>query len=210
MAYCRRNLKLGGTTTLAALLAVGLEVSTLAGRTDAQPAAAAAGITRLTPESRKEAVACGKSGADCAVMPYRSCSSENRRYSVWIATPFSRIASTIFDALEKHERPKPMDAGEANAWGVGIYVYPSQDYDSADAIQRVRIRRAGETIAPTTTTIAPVTLTNPAGAKKELSKGFFAFPMEVFAPTSEITIVLSGLAEEVTCTFDRRKLSTLR
>jgi len=197
------------STVLAVLLVAGLEVSTLAVRLGAQPSVAAAGITNVTLESRREALACGKSGADC-VAPYRLCPSENRRYSAWIATPFSRIAFSVFDALQRHERPKPLEAGDANMWGVGIYVYPAEDYASADAIQRILIRRAGNTIEPATTTLAPVYLTSPAGVKKELSKGFFAFPADVFAPTSEITIVLIGSAGEVTCSFDREKLSALR
>jgi hypothetical protein len=195
---------------LGVLLAASLEVSTLAVRLSAQPADAAAGIARITGESHKEAIACGKSGADCAVAPYRICASENKRYSAWIATPFSRVAASIYDALQKHQRPRAMEAGDANMWGVGIYVYPSEDYDSADSIERVQIRRAGEIIEPKTTTIAPVTSINPAGMKKELSKGFFAFPMDVFTPTSEITIVLIGSSGEMTCTFDRPKLSALR
>lgn len=164
----------------------------------------------MTLESRREAIACGKSGADCAITPYRLCPAENRRYSAWIATPFSRITFSVFEALQKHERPKPWDAGEVNAWGTGIYVSPSEDYDHADAIRRVLIRRAGDTIEATTTTIAPVTLTSPAGVQKLVSKGFFAFPMDAFAATSDITIVLIGSAGEMPCTLDRRQLSTLR
>src|SRR5437870_3335720 len=148
MGYCRRNPKPGGTTVLVVLLVASLEISTLAVRLCAQQADAAAGIKRLTLESRQEAIACGKSGADCAITPYRLCPSENQPYSAWIATPFSRIASSAFEALKKHERPKPWDAGDANAWGVGIYVYPSDGYDRADAIQRVLIRRAGDIIEP--------------------------------------------------------------
>ena len=210
MGYCRRNPKPGGTTVLVALLAAGLEISAGAERLCAQQPDAAAGIARLTLESRREAIACGKSGADCAIAPYRLCPSENGRYSAWIATPFSRISSSVFEALKNHERPKPLDAGEANAWGVGIYVYPSEDPDHADAIQRVLIRRAGEVIEPATTTIAPVTFTSPAGVTKQLSKGFFAFPKDVFSPACDITIILIGSAGEVNCTFDRRKLSVLR
>jgi hypothetical protein len=200
----RRNIPAG----LTVLVAAGLEVLALVAGLSAQPPVPA-GITRVTLESRREAIECGKSGGDC-LAPFRVCPSEHGRYSAWIATPFSRIAFSVFDALRKHERPKPLEAGDANMWGVGIYVYPSEDPDGADAIQRILIRRAGNTVEPTTTTLAPVYVTSTTGIKKELSKGFFAFPADVFAPTSEITIVFIGSAGGVNCSFDRQRLSILR
>src|SRR5580698_5349151 len=70
---------------------------------------APAGVKRLTEETQEEAVACGQSGADCAVKPYLLCPSEIDRYSAWIATPYSRIASSIFNAVERHQRLRPME-----------------------------------------------------------------------------------------------------
>jgi hypothetical protein len=112
--------------------------------------------------------------------------------------------------MKRYARPILMSPGEANGWGVGIYVFPGEDYDKADSIERVMIRREGETIEPETTTLAPVTLVSPAGAKKEVSKGFFAFPMGAFAPTADVTIIFVNSAGETTCAVDRTKLSMLR
>jgi len=103
-----------------------------------------------------------------------------------------------------------MSPGEANGWGVGIYVFPGEDYDKAEPIERVMIRREGETIQPETITLAPVTLVSAAGAKKEVSKGFFAFPMTAFAPTADVTIVFVGSAGETACTVSREKLTMMR
>jgi len=168
------------------------------------------GIKRITMETRKEAILCGKSGAECAVTPYRLCPSENGPHSAYVATPFSRVAAAVFEAMKRHARPIPMSPGEANGWGVGIYVFPGEDYDKADSIERVMIRREGETIEPETTTLAPVTLVSRAGAKKEVSKGFFAFPMTAFAPTADMAIVFVGSAGQTICTLDRSRLSMLR
>lgn len=198
-------------TAFVALVVAGLALSNLTAPLFAQRAGGEAGIKPITREARTEAIACGKSGTDCAIAPYRLCSPEiGPQYSAWIASPFSRVASSIFEALAKHAKPDPMTPGEANGWGVGIYVSPSEDFGTAAAIERIVIRRAGATIEPITTTIAPVAVTNPQGRKKQLSKGFFAFPMEAFAPTSDITIVLIGSAGEATCSLDRRRLSILR
>jgi hypothetical protein len=98
----------------------------------------------------------------------------------------------------------------ANGWGAGIYVSPAQSYEKAESIQRIAIRRAGRTIEPTTSTFAPITLKGPAGVTKQVSKGFFAFPMDVFSPAADITIVFEGPFGEATCSLDRRRLSSLR
>ena len=102
-----------------------------------------------------------------------------------------------------------MTPGAANGWGVGIYVSPSED-DNTDSIERVVIRRAGETIEPITTTLAPVIFTSRGGGQKQLFKGFFAFPMGAFSPASDITIIFIGSTGQVTCSLDHRQLSALR
>jgi hypothetical protein len=168
------------------------------------------GITFLTEETHKEAVACGQAGADCAVAPYLLCPVENEHYSAWIASPFSRVASSVYAAVSRRQRVRPMEENGANGWGVGIYVSPAQNYDKAESIQRIAIRRAGHTIEPTTSTFAPVTLAGPGGVTKQVSKGFFAFAMDVFSPAADVTIVFVGPFGQATCTLDRRTLSRLR
>jgi hypothetical protein len=179
-------------------------------RVDAQAGEAGAGIQRLTLGTREEAIRCGESGAACAIAPYRLCPSGTSGKTAWLATPFSRVASYVYEMMQRGERIRPMTPGAANGWGVGIYVSPQQDYNNADAIQSVFIRREGQIFEPLTATIAPVPLIGPGGAEKRLSKGFFAFPMEVFAPTAAITIVLVGSTHTTSCPLDERGLATLR
>jgi len=168
------------------------------------------GIKFLRGDTHEEAVACGRTGADCAVAPYLLCPMENEHYSAWIASPFSRVASSVYEAVRRRQRVRPMEENGANGWGVGIYVSPAQNYEKAESIQRLAIRRAGQTIEPTTSTFAPVNVQGLAGATKQVSKGFFAFPIDVFSPAADITIVFVGPFGEATCTLDRLKLSSLR
>jgi hypothetical protein len=168
------------------------------------------GIKFLTGDTHEEAVACGRTGPDCAVAPYLLCPMENEHYSAWIASPFSRVASSVYEAVRRRQRVRPMEENGANGWGVGIYVSPVQNYEKAESIQRLAIRRAGQTVEPTTSTFAPVNVQGPAGTTKQVSKGFFAFPMDVFSPAADITIVFVGPFGEATCTLDRLKLSSLR
>ena len=169
-----------------------------------------AGIRFLTEDTHEEAVACGRAGESCAVSPYLLCPAENEHYSAWIASPFSRVASSVYEAVRRRQRVRPMEEIGANGWGAGIYVSPARSYDKAESVQRIAIRRAGQTIEPLTSTFAPVILEGPAGVTKQVSKGFFAFPMDVFSPSADITIVFVGPFGEATCALDRRKLSSLR
>ena len=169
----------------------------------------ASGIKLLSEETREEAIACGKRGAECAVTPYLLCPS-NPRYSVRLATPYSRIAFAVYEAQRRHRQARPPSRGAANHWGVGLYVSPANDSEKADSIERVFIRRANEAIQPMTVTLAPVFVDRADGSKVQLSKGFFAFPMDAFRPLSAITLAFIGPSGEVNCTLDQRKLSNLR
>jgi hypothetical protein len=188
----------------------GLGLATLTARLCAETAHPSDGIKPVTLESLDEAIRCGQSGAGCAITPYRLCPSEGRSHSAFIATPFSRIASSVFEALKRNDRPRPMTPGAANGWGVGIFVFPSANYDGADSIRQVIIKRGSEFIQPETTTLAPVTLVSPTGETKQLSKGFFAFAMDAFAPTTDIVIVFSGSGGDATCRLTQAQLSKLR
>jgi hypothetical protein len=166
-------------------------------------------IERLTMDLRDQAIACGRAGIDCAVTPYRVCPS-NDRYSAKIVTPFSRIASSVFEALEAGRRPNPMTPGAATRWGVGVLVYPAPRSAKADAIQRLEIRRDGRVIRPITSTVGPIAAEATDGSTSQLSRGFFGVAADVFAPSSDVTLVFIGASGETTCTLDRDRLSALR
>src|SRR5690349_7930259 len=100
---------------------------------------AAGGIQPITMELRDKAIRCGEAGAHCAIAPYRLASPETQPFSAWIATPYSRVAFSVFEALRLKQPPRPMEPGAANGWGVGIYVSPAEDYARGDSIRRVVI-----------------------------------------------------------------------
>src|SRR5690242_1229041 len=77
-------------------------------------------IARLSAEAFEEAKACGHAGAECASAPYFVCPSERARYSIRIATPFSRVASAALDAIQSGRPGRGMDRANANRWGVGV------------------------------------------------------------------------------------------
>jgi hypothetical protein len=167
-------------------------------------------IERLNTDSQAEAVACGRSGAACAKTPYQLCPTDSSPYSAWLATPFSRVASGVFEAMQRGQRPHTMSPGEANHWGLGIYVSPVDDYRRTGDIRRVLIRRADRAIEPITSTLAPVTISLPDGLTKEVSKGYFAFPFDAFVPDSDLTVVLIGTSGETSCMVSRDRLRALR
>ena len=166
-------------------------------------------IARLTKETHEQAVACGRAGPDCSVTPYELCAS-NGRYAARLATPFSRVASAATDAGKSGRRLDRVTPGAANRWGVGIFVYPAGNSPAADAIQRLEIRRQGQSIKPTTSTVGPITVKNADGSTKQLSRGFFAFAVDAFAPTADITVVFVGAAGETTCVLEQARLRALR
>ena len=167
-------------------------------------------IERLTLETHEQAVACGRAGAACAVDPYELCPSRTGRYSARITTPYSRVASGVLEALKKGRRPRPMTPGLATRWGLGVYVFPAEHSINADAIQRVEIRREGHVFRPTTSTVAPFAAEMPDGSRRQLARGFFAFPFGALSPESDATIVFIGAAGDTACTLTRDALRKLR
>jgi len=171
----------------------------------------AGGIARLTAATRQEAVDCGNSGASCAIDPYDLCPHEAARYSVRLITPFSRVASAALEARNNAQPLGRMGAASVNQWGVALYVAPADRSHAAEAIRRVEIRRGdGHVIHPKWTTLGPITIVIGDGATRQLSRGFFVFPIETFAPTADLNLVLVGQSGETACTIDQLHLSTLR
>jgi hypothetical protein len=103
-----------------------------------------------------------------------------------------------------------MERGSANGWGLGIYVSPSSDYETAGSIEHVVVRRGDRVIQPMTTTVAPLTVGADGQSTKQLSRGFFTFPMDTLSLGADVTVILSGVSGEVTCTLSGDKLQNLR
>jgi hypothetical protein len=167
-------------------------------------------IPRLSSADYEEAKRCGREGAKCAVSPYEICPSEAARYSIRVATPFSRVALALHEGSTPVRPGRGMDRGNANQWGTGIYVFPAARSASAAGIERLEIQREGRTIQPLTTTVGPIAVSMLDGSTRQLARGYFAFPPETFAPTAEVTILLTGSAGQTVCVLARDRLETLR
>lgn len=168
-------------------------------------------LTRLTPSTVDEAVACGRSGVECAVNPYALCPDPAGHYSARIATPFSRVASAAFEAQKNGRQGRPMTPAAVNRWGIGIYVFPADKSPQADAIERVEVRSNGKVITPLTSTVGPIAATMIDGSTKQLARGFFTFPPETFSATADVAVVFVGRASgETTCVLDVARLKQLR
>jgi hypothetical protein len=103
-----------------------------------------------------------------------------------------------------------MDRANANRWGVGVYVLPAERSAEAAGIDRIEIRRDGHIIRPLTTTVGPIAVPMPDGSSRRLDRGYFAYPPETFAPTSDVTIALYGSSGESACVIPRAQLQKLR
>lgn len=163
-------------------------------------------VDRLTPDTRQEAMQCGRAGADCAVRPYELCPATNP-YPAALVTPFSRVASAALEAGRDGSVPRRMELATLNRWGVAIYVQPG---DGPAKIASVELRRDGAVISPRTSTTGPITVVRTDGSTHQAARGYFAFQAAAFAPTADVTVVLNGSAGEVLCTLDRRRLASLR
>lgn len=202
----------GSRTTVATLVATVvacLAATSTSGQVAPQGGEESVGIRLLDAAGKKEAIACGRSGRDCAVTPYLLCPSELRPYAARIATPFSRVALSVFEAAQSNTRVIPPETGVVNSWGLGIYVLPAEDDDAADAIVTVFLRRGNKIIEPSTATVAPVGGEGRSGARS-LTKGFFSFPMSTLAPTSDLVVVFVGRHGDSTCPLNQKLLATLR
>jgi hypothetical protein len=164
----------------------------------------------LDAETFEQAKACGHRGGECAVTPYEMCPLEKPRYSVRLATPFSRVASAVFEGVKSGRAGRGMDRANAIRWGTGIYVLPTEGSTNAAGIERLQIRRESLTIQPKTSTVGMIAVRMPDGSSKQLARGYFSFAAEVFAPSATITLVLKGTAGETTCEVDRARLLSLR
>jgi hypothetical protein len=103
-----------------------------------------------------------------------------------------------------------MERVNANRWGTGIYVYPAATSRNADGIQRLELRREGRVIQPLTATVGPITTIAADGSKKQLTRGYFAFPPDAFAPSADLTLVLVGASGETSCVLDSSRLKAIR
>lgn len=123
--------------------------------------------------------------------------SAPHHFLIHVATPYMRAVATFVDAKRRFARMPQLNSASLNAEGVVVTVLPGAFAD-ADAIEDVVVRPLGAAedfaIHPTRSIVEPQTITNRAGATRELSSGVFYFPLAAFAdlPMDVICIGRNG------------------
>lgn len=130
-------------------------------------------------------------------------------FSVLISTPYSRAGFVAAEARRKFQPPPTIRIDELNAEGLTIEVSPG-GFTSADAIENVVLKRGDAIMRPLASNVVPVTIENAMGAKKDVSRGSFRFPINAFAPTSPVTIILVGRSRNFEIPLTVVELSKLR
>jgi len=105
------------------------------------------------------------------------------QFRIHVATPYMRAVATFVDAKRRFAPMPLLNSESLNAEGVVVSVMPGTFAD-ADAIEDVVVRPLGAAddfaIHPTRTIVEPQTITNRAGAIRDLSSGVFYFPLSAF------------------------------
>lgn len=83
-------------------------------------------------------------------------------------------------------------------------------YTGAQDATELGVQRGTEIMAPSATSVVPTTFETRIGAKKELAVGAFTFDFVVFAPKTDITMVMVGRAGNVEWTLTSDELAHMR
>lgn len=134
---------------------------------------------------------------------------ESAPFRLLIQTPYSSVAGLAAEAARRHQdfAAPPL---EAVNHGVTLDVAPGPSITTADAVENVVLRRDGQIIKPLKSHVEPATVQTAMGARRELSQGQFLFPMDPFAPTAALTIVVIGRTGNWEWTMTPRELAVLK
>lgn len=154
------------------------------------------GIQAINQENYWNAIECGKQGGaspPCVFYDRDLC--RNADFVVTLFTPYKLVAYEAWQAtLKKQPIPNTL-YGAAQRTRVTVGITPAKG--SKNAIAALTIRRGGKTIQPSTQSV-------------DASGGRFIFDVAPFAPTTGITIEMTGKTAARTCALDRDALAALR
>jgi hypothetical protein len=154
------------------------------------------GIQPISSESYWNAVECGKQGGDRpACVFYDADACKNDDFTLALFTPYKFVAYTVWQAVRKKQPPPTPSYAEAQRTRVVLGVTPVRG--SKNPISAVAIKRGGRVVQPATRTL-------------DGGGGTFIFDFAAFAPTSTITIELTGRSKTVSCLVERAVLGRFR
>ncbi len=155
------------------------------------------GIQPIGRDSYYNAIACGKQKGARPVCVFPDADlCKNDDYTLALFTPYKQVAYEVWtDVSRGYDAPTPNYAA-AQQTRVTIGVTPNAG--AKNPIAALTIRRGGQTIPPATQSI------DGSGG------GRFIFDFAPFAPTSPITIEMTGKARTISCTVGVPVLKALR
>jgi hypothetical protein len=154
------------------------------------------GIQPLTRESYYHAIECGTSGevqSPCVFYDAGLCKNDD--YTLALYSPYKQVAFEVWTATSrKREAPMP-NYKAAQQTRVVLGVTPIRA--ARNPLVGVAIKRGGRTITPAVST-------------PDAGGGTFVFDFAAWAPTTAITLELTGKARAISCVLSPAVLARFR
>ena len=154
------------------------------------------GIQPISRESYWNAVECGKQGGQrplCVFYDADLCKNDD--YTLALFTPYKQVAYEVWQAVRAKQEPPTPSYGDAQRTRITLGVTPAAG--AKNPLTAVAIKRGAQVVKPATQSF-------------DGGGGRFIFDFAAFAPTSPITIEMTGKARTVSCTVDPSILSKFR
>jgi hypothetical protein len=154
------------------------------------------GIQPISRDSYWNAVECGKQGGNRPLcLFYDADLCKNDDFAITFFTPYKFVAYNVWQAVQRKQPPPTPDYGEAQRTRITLGVTPVKG--SKNPIASAAIKRGSATVKPATQSV-------------DATGGRFIFDFAAFAPTSNITIELTGRAATRTCKVEQAVLKAFR
>ena len=154
------------------------------------------GIQPISRDSYWNAIECGKQGGNRPLcLFYDADLCKNDDFAITFFTPYKFVAYNVWQAVQRKQPPPTPDYGEAQRTRITLGVTPVKG--SKNPIASAAIKRAGATVKPATQSV-------------DAAGGRFIFDFAAFAPTSDVTIELTGRAATRSCKVDQAVLKAFR
>jgi len=154
------------------------------------------GIQPISRESYWNAVECGKQGGQrplCVFYDADLCKNED--YTLALFTPYKQVAYEVWQAVRAKQEPPTPSYGDAQRTRITLGVTPAAG--SKNPLTAVTIKRGAQVVKPATQSF-------------DGGGGRFIFDFPAFAPTSPITIEMTGKARTISCSVDQAILAKFR
>jgi len=154
------------------------------------------GIQPIGRDNYWNAVECGKQGGErpgCVFYDADFCRNDD--FVIALFTPYRLVAYETWQATRKHQEPLATSYADAQKTRITVGITPAKG--SSNAIAAVTIARGGRVIKPATQSL-------------DAPGGRFIFDFAAFAPTSDVTLELSGSKRSINCLVEKRVLAQLR